>query len=278
MAQILDGKAVAAAVYEDLKRQIATLPVVPKIVFLRVGEDPASRTYVNSKAKKSQELGLLSETVVLAENVTEADLAAWITRLNKTPAVHGILVQLPLPKHIDKARILGLIDPMKDVDGLHAENIGLVLQGNARYLPCTPAGVIQILDHYKIPIAGKRAVVVGRSEIVGKPVALLLLARDATVTICHSRTKDLEKVVSEADIVVAAVGRAKFIGAGHVKAGAAVIDVGINRTADGKLCGDVDFEAVQAKAGFITPVPGGVGPMTICMLMSNLVQAARLAR
>ncbi len=273
MAQILDGKVVAAAVYEDLKRQIAKLPVVPKIVFLRVGEDPASRTYVNAKAKKSQELGLLSETVVLAENVTEAELVGWIVRLNKTAAVHGILVQLPLPKHLDKAKILGLIDPLKDVDSLHAENVGLLLQGNPRYLPCTPAGVVQILDHYKIPIAGKRAVVVGRSEIVGKPAALLLLQRDATVTICHSRTVDLEKIVSEADIVVAAVGRPKFLKAAHIKQGAAVLDVGINRV-DDKLCGDVDFDAVQAKAGFITPVPGGVGPMTICMLMSNLVRAA----
>jgi methylenetetrahydrofolate dehydrogenase (NADP+) / methenyltetrahydrofolate cyclohydrolase len=274
MARILDGKAVAAAVYEDLKRKVGALPVVPKIVFVRVGEDPASRTYVNSKAKKSQELGLLSETVVLPESVTEAELIQWIDRLNKTASVHGILVQLPLPRHLDKARVLDRIDPKKDVDGLHANNAGRLLQGSPRFVPCTPAGIIQILDHYQIPISGKRAVVVGRSEIVGKPVGLLLLQRDATVTICHSRTADLPGVVSQADIVVAAVGRPKFLGANHIKAGATVIDVGINRTESG-LVGDVDFAAVEPKAGAITPVPGGVGPMTICMLMRNLIEAAR---
>ncbi len=274
MALILDGKVVAAAVYEELKRRIASLPVVPKIVFIRVGEDPASRTYVGSKAKRSQELGLLSETVVLPENVTEQDLSSWIVKLNKTAAVHGILVQLPLPKHLDKTKILALIDPKKDVDGLHAENAGRLVTGNPRFVPCTPAGIIQILDHYKIPIAGKHAVVVGRSEIVGKPAALLLLQRDATVTICHSKTPNLAEEVSRGDIVVAAVGRAKFLGPSHIKAGATVLDVGINRV-DGKLCGDVDFDAVVGKVSAITPVPGGVGLMTIAMLMKNLVAAAR---
>lgn len=269
---ILDGKTVAAAVYDDLKRRIALLSSVPKIVFVRVGEDPASRTYVHSKAKKSQELGLLSETVVLPENVSEKDLLAWIVKLNATVGVHGILVQLPLPKHLDKGRILDAIDPKKDVDGLHAENAGRLLQGSPRFVPCTPAGMLQILDHYRIPVAGKRAVVVGRSEIVGKPMALLLVQRDATVTICHSKTADLERVTSEADLVVAAVGRPKLLGARHIKPGATVLDVGINRV-DGKLVGDVDFDAVASKAGALTPVPGGVGVMTIAMLMNNLVSA-----
>jgi methylenetetrahydrofolate dehydrogenase (NADP+)/methenyltetrahydrofolate cyclohydrolase len=275
IAETLDGKKVAEAIYRSVPLEISLLAYIPKLVVILVGEDPASQTYVRSKGKKCQDLGLRSETVNFPASVTEQELVDKIRALNRDREVNGILVQLPLPVHIHKHRVLEEIDPNKDVDGLHSQNLGRLMQGEPRFVPCTPAGVIEILKFYNIPIAGQRAVVVGRSEIVGRPMAQLLVMKDATVTLCHSKTRQLEEETSRADILIVAMGRPKFIGASHVKAGAAVIDVGIHRVGD-KLCGDVDFEAVSAKAAFLTPVPGGVGPMTIAMLMKNLCTAAAL--
>ena len=275
MATLLEGKKVAESVYSKILLDISLLPTIPKIVFVLVGDDGASKTYVNAKGKKCTDLGLQSETLRLPNDVSEEDLLRKISELNKNKNVHGILVQLPLPKKINKARVLAEIDPLKDVDGLHPENAGRLLQGEPRFSPCTPAGVIEMLKFYNIPIEGKNAVVVGRSEIVGKPMALLLLMQNATVTVVHSKTSDLKAVTKAADILVVAMGKPNFIGADHVKAGAVVVDVGIHRTPDG-LVGDVDFKAVEPKVSAISPVPGGVGPMTICMLMKNLLTAATL--
>jgi len=273
MPLILDGKKVAEALYQKLLLDLSLLPVVPKIVFLLVGEDPASQTYVKSKGKKCQDLGLLSETVVLPATTPEDDLIARIHDLNRDKAVHGILVQLPLPAGMNKQRVLREIDPKKDVDGLHPENQGRLFQGEPRFLPCTPAGIVEILKFYSIPMEGAKVTVIGRSEIVGKPAAQLMLMNNATVQICHSKTKDLKAETSVADILIVAIGKPKFVTAEMVKAGATVIDVGIHRI-DGKIVGDVDFESVAPKAGAISPVPGGVGPMTIAMLMKNVIQAA----
>lgn len=274
-AQILDGKKVAESIYSKIVLEVSLLPSIPKLSIIIVGEDPASQTYVKSKGKKSEDLGLRSDTIVMPATVSESELISKIHALNKDREVNGILLQLPLPKHLDKAKILKEIDPQKDVDGLHLDNAGRLFQGEPRFIPCTPAGVIEILKFYQIPIEGKKAVVVGRSDIVGKPMAQLLLMHNATVTICHSKTPNLAEETSRADILIAAIGKAKFIKAEHVKEGATVIDVGIHRV-DGKLVGDVDFDGVVGKAGNISPVPGGVGPMTIAMLMKNLLVAANL--
>lgn len=274
-AQILDGKKVAESVYSKIILDVSLLPSIPKLAFIIVGEDPASQTYVKSKGKKCQDLGLRSETLSLPEMISESDLIAKIHSLNKDKEVNGILVQLPLPKHLDKSKILKEIDPSKDVDGLHVDSAGKLFLGEPRFVPCTPAGVMEILKFYQIPVEGKKAVVVGRSDIVGKPMAQLLLMANATVTVCHSKTSDLKHETQQADILIAAMGRPQFIKAEHVKEGAVVIDVGIHRV-DGKIVGDVDFESVAAKAASLTPVPGGVGPMTIAMLMKNLLVAANL--
>lgn len=274
-ANIIDGKAVAASVETEIRAALEATPYKPGLVAVRVGNDPASEVYVRNKARKARELGLRGDERVFPETMTEADLLAEIGRLNRDDEVDGILVQLPLPKQIRPQRVIDAIDPRKDVDGFHPLNVGLLHLGRPVLVPCTPAGIMRLIDSTGQAIEGKRAVVVGRSDIVGKPVAALLLQRHATVTVAHSRTADLATVTREADILVAAVGRARMIDS--VKAGAIVIDVGINRI-EGKLVGDVDFAKAKEVAGWITPVPGGVGPMTIAMLMRNTVIAARERR
>ncbi len=271
--KLLDGAVVAEAIYKNLALEISLLPVVPKVVFILVGEDPASQTYVRAKEKKCRELGFQGETLRLPKETSQEELLKTVVKFNKDPGVHGILVQLPLPDSIDRITILNSIAAEKDVDGLHPENMGRVCRGDARFKPCTPAGVIEILKHYQIPMKGKHAVVIGRSDIVGKPAALLLLAEDATVTVAHSKTPDLKAVSLRADILVVAMGKPKFITGDYVKPGATVIDVGIHRV-EGKIVGDVDFESVAKVAGAVSPVPGGVGKMTIAMLMKNVVKAA----
>jgi methylenetetrahydrofolate dehydrogenase (NADP+)/methenyltetrahydrofolate cyclohydrolase len=272
---ILEGKKVAESVYQKLLLEVSLLSFVPRIVFVRVGEDPASQAYVRSKEKRCLELGLRGETLVFPESLSEDELIAKILVLNREKDVNGILVQLPLPKHINKAKVLSSIDPMKDVDGLHPENAGLLLQGKPRFVPCTPAGIVEMLNFYHISIEGKRVVVLGRSEIVGRPMAQLLLNHNATVTVCHSKTQNLSEETQRAEILIAAIGKPKFVKGEMLSSGATVIDVGINRV-DGKIVGDVDFESVKNKVSSISPVPGGVGPMTIAMLMKNLSLAAIL--
>jgi methylenetetrahydrofolate dehydrogenase (NADP+)/methenyltetrahydrofolate cyclohydrolase len=276
-ARILDGKALAAQVRAGVKAKVAAMAqrgTTPGLAVILAGDDPASKVYVRNKTRACEEVGVRSQQIDYPASVTQEELMGRIRKLNADPAVHGILVQLPLPKHIDSARVLGAVAPQKDVDGFHAENMGALLAGEPGLVPCTPAGVMRLLESAGIAVAGRRAVVIGRSNIVGKPLALLLLQRDATVTICHSKTRDLEKIAREADILVAAIGRAKLVGAAMVKPGACVIDVGVNRLPDGTLAGDVDFAAVKNIAGWITPVPGGVGPMTIAMLLENCLHAA----
>jgi len=273
--KLLEGKKVAEFIYSKLLLELSLLSVVPRMVVVLVGKDPASQTYVRSKTKKCMDLGIRGETMELPDSTSEAELLGKIRELNEDKTVHGILVQLPLPSHINKTRIVREIHSLKDVDGLTPENTGRLWQGDAQLVPCTPAGIIEMLKFYGIPIEGARAVVVGRSEIVGKPIANLLLGHQATVTICHSKTHHLAEETKRADILIAAMGKAKFIGPEMVRDGATVIDVGIHRIND-KLCGDVDFEKVAPKVGAISPVPGGVGPMTIAMLMKNLVTAAKL--
>jgi len=275
MAIILDGKTVAASVYQKLLLDISLLGKIPKLVVVLVGEDGASQTYVKMKTRKCLELGLSGETLMLSADTTEEVLLQKIAELNQDPEVDGILVQLPLPRSINRLKVIRSLDPMKDVDGLHPDNLGRILQGDGRYIPCTPQGIIEMLHFYKIPIAGKKAVVIGRSEIVGKPIAQLLLAQDATVTICHSKTQDIRAHTRSADILVVAAGKPKLVQADWIKPGAVVIDVGIHRT-DGGIVGDVDFESILPVASAISPVPGGVGPMTIAMLMRNVVLAASL--
>ena len=275
-AQLLDGKIMAAELEERLKERVAALTsrgLVPGLTVILVGDDPASQTYVSNKEKACQRLGIHSGTLRMPEDTTQEELEAAIQKANDDPAVHGILVQLPLPKHLDSDRALSLILPEKDVDGFHDINAGRLSRGLDCTVACTPKGALHMLKQAGIPIAGKEAVVVGRSNIVGKPMALLLLQENATVTVCHSRTVDLAAHTRRADILVAAIGKPRFITADMVKEGAVVVDVGINRV-DGKLCGDVDFEPVAQKASWITPVPGGVGKMTIAMLMDNTVAAA----
>lgn len=278
MAKILDGKAAAEKIREEVRAGVEKLRAVygitPGLTVIIVGDDPASKVYVDNKHKTCRELGIASQVVRLAADTAEEELVAHIDRLNADPAVHGILVQLPLPGHIDTDKVLDRIRPDKDVDGFHPVNVGNLALGREALVPCTPHGVMKLLAMEGIATEGKRAVVVGRSNIVGKPMASLLLAGNATVTVCHSRTRDLAAVCREADILVAAVGKAGFITADMVKPGAVVIDVGINRVR-GRLIGDVDFAAVKEIAGAITPVPGGVGPLTIAMLMDNTLKAAK---
>jgi methylenetetrahydrofolate dehydrogenase (NADP+)/methenyltetrahydrofolate cyclohydrolase len=277
-AKIIDGKALAAQVRAEVKSKVAALAqrgIRPGLAVVLAGDDPASKVYVRNKTRACEEVGLRSQQIDYPATVTQEELMACIRKLNADPAVHGILVQLPLPKHIDAARVLQAVSPEKDADGFHTESMGALVAGAPRFVPCTPAGVMRMLEHAQVPLAGRRAVVVGRSNIVGKPVALLLLQRDATVTICHSKTRDLEALAAQADILVAAIGRPKLVTARMVKPGACVIDVGINRMPDGSLAGDVDYDAVKDVAGWITPVPGGVGPMTIAMLLENCLLAAQ---
>ncbi len=279
MAKILDGKAAAGRIREEVRAGVEKLRaeygVTPGLAVIIVGDDPASKVYVGNKHKACGELGIASQVIRLAAGSSEAELATRIDSLNADPAVHGILVQLPLPKHIDTDKVLDRIRPDKDVDGFHPVNVGNLTLGREALVPCTPHGVIRLLAMEGIAIEGKRAVIIGRSNIVGKPMASLLLARNATVTVCHSRTENLAAVCREADILVAAIGKPGFVTAAMVKTGAVVIDVGINRVA-GKLVGDVDFAAVKEAAGAITPVPGGVGPLTIAMLMHNTLKAAHM--
>ena len=278
-AKILDGAAMALEVEKELKQRVDALReknVVPGLCVILVGNDPASQTYVANKEKACARLGIHSQTLRMGAETTQAELEASIERANEDEAIHGILVQLPLPAHLDEHRALALIRPEKDVDGFHAVNMGRLARGEDCVVACTPKGALHMLKAAGVPIAGKNAVVIGRSNIVGKPMALLLLQENATVTICHSRTEDLAEHTRRADILVAAVGKPRFVTADMVKEGAAVLDVGINRV-DGKLCGDVDFEHVKEKAGWISPVPGGVGKMTIAMLMENTVSAAEKA-
>lgn len=280
MARILSGKEFAARIKEDAARGVAELKaagVLPRLAVIIVGSDPASEVYVRNKQRTCEELGIRSDHIALPAETTKEELLACIEELNVDPEVHGILVQLPLPTQIaeDEEEILSHIDPRKDVDGFHPVNVGHLVLGAPGLRPCTPAGCIRMLDYAGIPIEGAHAVIIGRSNIVGKPMAHLLLERNATVTICHSRTQNLAAIARTADILVAAVGRPRFVTADMVKEGATVIDVGINRIAPKKLVGDVDFDAAAAVAGAITPVPGGVGLLTVAMLMENVVQAAK---
>ena len=280
-ARIIDGKAVARETEREVVEAIAHLGFRPGLVAVRVGSDPASEVYVRNKAKKARELGLEGTERVFPEAMTEEELLTEVDRLNRDDAVDGILVQLPLPKHIDPRKVIDAIDPAKDVDGFHPITVGMLHLGRPALAPCTPAGVIRLIESTGEPIEGKHAVVIGRSDIVGKPMAALLLQRNATVTICHSRTRDLPSIARQADILVGAIGKPRFVTADMIKPGAIVIDVGINRVVVdgiGKLVGDVDFAAAQETASWITPVPGGVGPMTIAKLMKNTVIAAELRR
>ena len=276
---LIDGKSISAKVKEEIKSvasNLAAKGVEPALAVILVGEDAASKTYFASKEKACAACGIRSVAHRLSSDVSEAALLELIENLNEDESIDGILVQLPLPKHIDTNKILEKISPQKDVDGFSAINVGKLTSGlSDGFVPCTPLGVMRLLEEYGVQIAGKNAVVLGRSNIVGKPMASLLLNADATVTIAHSKTKDLKQLCADADILVAAVGKAHFVGADMVKQGAVVIDVGINRGEDGKLRGDVDFEAVAPKCSFITPVPGGVGPMTIAMLLSNTIKSAK---
>lgn len=277
-ANIIDGKQVAKQLREGLKAELDELMakgVKPGLAVILVGDDPASRVYVNRKSKTCEQIGMHSEVRRLAEQTSEAELLKHIEELNQDSAIHGILVQLPLPSHISEKAIINAIDPAKDVDGFHPVNVGNLMIGDDALLSCTPAGIIELIKRVDPQIAGKHAVIVGRSNIVGKPVAMLLLQENATVTICHSRTQNMSELTRQADILVVATGRAQMIAKEDVKPGSIVIDVGINRQDDGKLVGDVDFDGVKEVAAHITPVPGGVGPMTIAMLMKNTIEAAK---
>ncbi len=280
MAKLIDGKAVAAEVRAEIAKEVADLQdtdgITPGLAVVIVGDDPASRTYVNNKKKSCAEVGIYSEEYALPAETSQQELLDLVGRLNKKQDIDGILVQLPLPKGLNEKAVIEAIDPGKDVDAFHESNVGRIMIGNFHFLPCTPAGVMELLRHEGIDVAGKDCVVVGRSNIVGKPMAMLLLHSNGTVTVCHSKTKDLPEVCRRADILISAVGKAKFITADMVKPGAVVIDVGMNRDENGKLCGDVDFAAVEPIASCITPVPGGVGPMTIAMLLKNTIAAAKL--
>jgi methylenetetrahydrofolate dehydrogenase (NADP+)/methenyltetrahydrofolate cyclohydrolase len=279
-AKIIDGKALAAVVRNEVKTRVDALAekgVVPGLAVVLVGEDPASQVYVRSKERAAEKVGVQAFDHRLPSSTTQADLLGLVKTFNEDPKIHGILVQLPLPAHIDDKVILDAILPSKDVDGFHAENLGLLAQGRPRFVAATPSGCMRLLEEAGVELSGARAVVVGRSNIVGKPMAMLLTNANATVTLCHSRTKDLPARVAEADVVVAAVGKIDAVKADWLKPGAAVIDVGINRNAEGKLQGDVEFDAALERASAITPVPGGVGPMTIASLLANTVLSAELA-
>ena len=278
MAVILDGKAVSAKVKEEVKEEVEALKkqgVSVGLAVIIVGNNPASRTYVNNKKKACEAAGIVSEEYALPEETTQEELLALVRELNHKDSINGILCQLPLPKQLDEEAVSAAISEKKDGDAFSAVNVGHIMSGDYTFLPCTPAGIMEILRHYNIDVAGKECVVIGRSNIVGKPMAMLLLHQNGTVTICHSKTKNLKDVTSRADILVAAVGIPHFVTADMVKEGAVVIDVGMDRDENGKLCGDVDFAAVEPKASYITPVPGGVGPMTIATLLKNTVTAAK---
>ena len=278
MARLIDGKLISTQIKDELKAEVEALKekgIVPCLAVIQVGNDPASSVYVNNKKKACAYIGIESLAYELEENISQEELLSIIDDLNHNDMVNGILVQLPLPKHIDEEAVIKAIAPEKDVDGFHPETVGNMCIGSKGFLPCTPAGVIQLLKRSNIEIEGKECVVIGRSNIVGKPMALLLLRENGTVTITHSRTKDLKEITKRADILVAAIGKPKFVTAEYVKEGAVVIDVGIHRNEDNKLCGDVDFDDVVEKVSAITPVPGGVGPMTIAMLMNNCVETVR---
>lgn len=278
-AQIIDGKKIAQDIKDEVKSQVALLDenaATPTLAVILVGQDPASLVYVNNKKKACTATGILSLSYELPETTTQAELLALIDELNNRKDVHGILVQLPLPAHIDEQKVLLAIHLLKDVDGFHPYNVGRLSMGHAHIKPCTPAGIVEMLKRSVQDISGKHCVVIGRSNIVGKPAAMLMLAENATVTICHSKTSNLKDICRQADILVAALGKPKFVTADMVKDGVAIVDVGIHRMENGKLCGDVDFEACAEKASFISPVPGGVGPMTIAMLIKNCLTAYRL--
>lgn len=279
MAILIDGKAVTAKVREEIKNERDAFEketgIKPGLAVIIVGDDPASQVYVRNKGKACEEVGFYSEIHRLPAETTEEELLALVHSLNENEKIHGILVQSPLPKHLDEALIVNNIRYEKDVDAFHPVNVGKIMIGDYNFLPCTPAGVMELLKAYDIDVTGKEVAVVGRSNIVGKPQAMLMLHANATVTICHSRTKNLKEVLNRADVVVMAIGKAKFLKADMIKEGAVVIDVGMNRDENGKLCGDVDFDECEKKASYITPVPGGVGPMTITMLMKNTLTAAK---
>ncbi len=278
MSNIIDGKIVSAAVKERVANEVKALGdkgVSVCLAVILVGEDPASKIYVANKKKACEQLGIISKEFVLPADTRQEDLLSLIDKLNRDKTVNGILCQLPLPKGLDEKAVIAAISAEKDVDAFHPVNVGKIMIGDYDFVPCTPAGIMEMLDYYNIDVSGKECVVIGRSNIVGKPMGMLLLHKNGTVTICHSRTNDLKSVTSKADILVAAVGKANFVTADMVKDGAVVIDVGMNRDQNGKLCGDVDFAAVEPKASYITPVPGGVGPMTIAMLMQNTLTAAK---
>src|SRR5438132_1482937 len=276
-ARIIDGKAIAAAYRAELKLRVDRLRgagIVPTLAVVIVGDDPASKVYVRNKALAAEAIGMRSHVHAMAASVTQAQLVAFVRNLDADDAIHGVLVQLPLPRHVDSRAVIEAIAPEKDVDGFHYFNVGSLVHGEPAFYPCTPWGIMKMLEHEGIAVEGMRAAVVGRSTVVGKPMALMLINANATVTVCHSKTRDLASVTREADLIVAAVGKPRMLTAAMVKPGAIVIDVGINRLADGRLAGDVDFEGVSAVASRITPVPGGVGPMTIAMLLANTVKAA----
>lgn len=278
-SQLINGKEIGQQIRVSIKeevQQLATKGITPGLAVILVGEDPASHTYVANKEKACQQLGIYSELIQLPEQTTEEQLLQQIEQLNSSAKIDGILVQLPLPKHINEQKVIETISPLKDVDGFHPVSVGKMLLGQETFLPCTPHGVMKLLEFSNVDVAGKHAVVIGRSHIVGVPMGQLLLQKDATVTYCHSKTPDLEAITKQADILVVAVGRAKMIKSHHIKEGAVVIDVGMNRDEFGKLCGDVDFADVVDHTAAITPVPGGVGPMTITMLMVNTIQSAKM--
>ena len=280
-AKIIDGKQVAARCREELKQQVAALRargIIPGLAVILVGEDPASQVYVRNKHRACEELGIHSEQYTLPAETDRQTLLDLITELNGREEIDGILVQLPLPGHLDEKEILSAIDPAKDVDSFHPQNVGRLVIGDYFFAPCTPSGILTLIDSAGVDLTGKECVVIGRSNIVGKPMALMLLHRNATVTVCHSKTRELPSVTRRADVLISAVGKAGFVTADMVKPGAVVIDVGMNRNQAGKLCGDVDFESVSRVAGYLTPVPGGVGPMTITMLLRSTVLSAQYRR
>ena len=277
MAKILDGKMVSQRIKDQLKEETAKIKeqgIIPGLAVIIVGNNPASRSYVNSKKKACELIGYYSREYALPEETTEEELKNLVEELNHDDQIHGILVQLPLPKHINEEMVINTIIPEKDVDAFHPANVGKIMIGNFDFLPCTPAGIMELIKESEIDLEGKHCVIIGRSNIVGKPMSMLLLHKNATVTICHSKTKNLKEIAKEADVLVVAVGRPEMVDASYVKEGAVVIDVGINRLEDGRLVGDVDFESAKKVAGAITPVPGGVGPMTIATLMKNTLTAA----
>ncbi len=279
MAKIMDGKLVSEYIRGKIKDEAASLKarnIVPGLAVILVGDDPASKIYVNNKKKACEQLGFYSEEHLLPADISQEDLMAIVQSLNVRSDINGILCQLPLPSHLDVAPVIEAINPLKDVDAFHPVNVGRIMTGDFKFLPCTPAGVMEMIEYYGIDVDGKSCCVIGRSDIVGKPMSMLMLHKNATVTICHSHTKNLNEICRAADIIVAAIGRPRFVTADMVKPGAVVIDVGINRLETGKICGDVDFDNVEPIASYITPVPGGVGPMTITMLMKNTLTAAKI--